>query len=772
MTERLLILINQFINNQSKKLQSDKIQKKLNILTMNRKLLFTAGVLFSGLLFSQKNYWKPVAGIDNKAAVYDKTSTPLKYKLYKLNTEQIKADLANAPKRFSNNESLVLKFPTAEGKLVDYVIQEASVMDPVLQAKYPNIRSYVGYEKGNSGNSIRFSVSPYDGVNVMYFNAGKTAYLDAYTQDKSTYMVYNRQDLTADFEGFVCDYKDPENENITDPAPQSLVQDGQFRNYRLALSSTMEYSRYHINRAGLALGTVEQKKEAVLAAMNTTMTRVNGIYEKTISLTMTMIANNDLLLSIDVDAYEPGFTNNNGATLLNENQAFIDATIGSAAYDIGHIFSTGGGGIAQLNSPCNNSGKARGVTGRSVPRTDAFDIDYVAHEMGHQWGATHTFDNSCGGNRTTSTSVEPGSGSTIMAYAGICAPNIQNNSDAYFHVVSVNQMYNNITTGMGSNCGVKSANNNQTPVIQTLSNYTIPNGTAFVLSGTATDPDGDDLTYLWEQTNIRGTTTSAAPIPTQTTGVVFRSFLPTTSNERYFPTMSAIVAGNLATTWEVIPTVARNLNFSLFANDNKATGNQAARANMTVTVNAAGPFKVTSHASNTEYNGGEATTVTWDVAGTNVAPINTQFVQILLTTDSGATFTVLGDAPNNGSATVTLPNINTTNARLVVKAVDNIYLAMNSSAFAIKEVLAVNESAFEKGFAIYPNPAKGEVNISLSKTTKSATYQIVDLSGKLVSNGSLENEKTKVNISKLKTGTYRIVISNNGETTSKNLIVK
>ena len=742
---------------------------------MNRKLLLSVGIMFSGMLFSQKNYWKLVSGVDNKLPVYDKTATPSKFKLYRLNVEEIKVDLAKAPQRFSNDESLVLKFPTAEGKLIDYVIQEASVMDPALQAKYPDIRSYVGYEKGHTGNSIRFSVSPYDGVNVMYFNSGKTAYLDAYTQDKSTYMVYNREDLGPDSQSFTCGFKNPETEpDVTDPAPQSLVQDGQFRNYRLALATTMEYSRYHINRAGLSGGTVAQKKEVVLSAMNTTMTRVNGVYEKTISLTMTMIANNDVLLSIDVDAYGPGFSNTDGYALLDENQAFIDSTIGSSAYDIGHIFSTGGGGVAQLRSPCTGS-KARGVTGRNAPRTDAFDIDYVAHEMGHQWGAQHTFDNSCNNNRSASTSVEPGSGSTIMAYAGICPPNVQNNSDAYFHVVSVNQMYSNITAGTGAGCAVKTPNNNQVPVIQPLSNYSIPNGTAFVLTGTATDPDGDALTYLWEQTNTRNSTTSTAPTPTQASGAVFRSLTPTISGSRYFPMMSAVSAGDLAPIWEVIPTVERDLNFSLFVNDNKATGNQASRANMIVTVTAAGPFKVTSQNVAANYQGGSSINVKWDVAGTTASPINTQNVQILLSSDNGLTFptVVLAQSvPNNGSANVTLPNVSNGSARIMVKAVDNIYFAVNSATFNINEVMAVNESSFEKGFAIYPNPAKGEVNISLTKVSKGASYQIVDLSGKLISNGLLENEKNKVNISGLKTGTYRIVISNNGESSSKNLIVK
>ncbi len=742
---------------------------------MNKKLLFSAAVMFSGLVFAQKNYWQKVSVVDSRVATYDKTATPTQYKLFKVNFDGIVADLATAPQRFSNNESLVLKFPTAEGKLVDYVIQEASTMDPILQAKFPEIRSYVGYQKGNKSNSIRFSVSPYDGVNVMYFSEGKTSYMDVYSQDKSTYMVFDRDALPAPSEKFICGYEDAPGQDAALVADsQKLVQDGQWRNYRLAISTTMEYSRYHINRAGLATGTMAEKKAAVMAAMNTTMTRVNGVYEKTISLTMTMIPNNDVLLSIDVDAYGPGFTNNSGSTLLNENQAFIDQTIGNAAYDIGHIFSTGGGGIAQLRSPCSTGSKARGVTGSPAPRADAFDIDYVAHEMGHQWGAQHTFDNSCDGNRTATTSVEPGSGSTIMAYAGICAPNVQNRSDAYFHVVSVNQMYTNITAQIGATCGVKTPNNNQVPVIEPLTNYSIPNGTAFVLTGSATDPDGDAVTYLWEQTDVRGQTTSTAPSPTQTSGAIFRSYFPTVTPQRYFPRMEDVAANNLAPTWEVIPTVARNMNFALFVNDNKATGNQAARANMVVTVANTGPFKVTSQNIPANYNGDTDLTVTWDVAGTNAAPINTQNVQILLSSDNGLTFnTILAESvPNTGSASVRLPNINNPNARIMVKAVNNIYFAVNSERFNINEVLAVSDAAFEKGFAIYPNPAKGEVNVSLSKSAKSATYQIIDLAGKLVGTGSLDQQTSKINISKLTTGTYRLVISNQGEMTSKNLIVK
>ena len=738
---------------------------------MVKQLLTVTGIMASFMLSAQKNFWSEV---HNKSSLSGKSflerrTLPTDYKIYNLDFKGINAELSKAPERGSQNESFVLKFPQASGKLVDYVVQEAPVLSKELAAKYPGIKSYLGYEKGNSSNSIRFSTSPYDGLNVMYFNAGETSYLDTYTNDNASYIVYERKNLPADPNSFNCLVKeDPTDVTGLKPESSELVQDGQLRTFRLAIACTIEYSAFHVGRAGVGTGTLEEKKAAVLAAMNKTMTRVNGIYEKTVSITMQLVADNDKVIFIDTD----NFSNANANALINESQTVIDSLIGTANYDIGHTFSTGGGGLAQLRSPCTAS-KARGITGSPSPTNDAYDIDYVAHEMGHQWGATHTFDNSCSGNRTSGTSVEPGSGSTIMAYAGICAPNIQTRSDAYFHVVSIAQMYTNLTVQTGSTCGVKTSNNNQTPTADAGPDYTIPAGTAFVLTGTGTDPDGDALTYLWEQTDTRSTTTSTAPTQTQESGVVFRSFFPTTSNQRYFPRLLSIVAGNLKPTWEVIPTVSRVLNFALLVNDNKATGNQSKRDNLRITVAEGQPFAVTSHTAYVEYNGGEATTVTWNVSGTDLAPINTANVQVLLSTDGGVSFpTVLGSFPNNGSASVVLPNINANNARIMVKAVENVFLAVNSSAFAIKEVLAVSEAAFNKGFAIYPNPAKGEVNISLKNVAKGATYQVLDLSGKLISNGTLENEKTQLNISTLKTGTYRIVISNNGETTSKNLIVK
>ncbi|KFC22009.1 zinc-dependent metalloprotease [Epilithonimonas lactis] len=750
---------------------------------MVKQLFTVTGIMASMMLSAQKNFWNPVQNKSSLATakLMERTTTPNDYKIYSLNLQGIKSELAKAPNRESGNESFVLKFPTASGKLVDYVVKEAAVMAKELSDKYPGINSYVGYQKESPENSIRFSISPYDGLNVMYFDNTKISYLDTYTSDLNNYIVYERSSLPVNPEKFNCDYGKYNFENPPVEQPVSLkapfVQDGKLRTYRLALAGNFEYSRYHYNRAGLATGTVEQKKAAVLAAMNATMTRVNGVYEKTVSLTMVMVPNNDQILF--VENTNDGYTNGSGGTMLGENQTVCDSKIGTANYDIGHVFSTGGGGVAYLQSPCSSI-KAGGVTGSSAPINDAFNIDYVAHEMGHQFGGNHTFRanttdaGSCSGNSNTVTAVEPGSGSTIMAYAGICTSvyNLQNNSDPYFHSVSVNEMYNFITRG--TDCSVKTANNNSTPIADAGLDYTIPYGTAFVLTGAGSDPDGDAVTYLWEQTNAAALFYNPQP-PTATTvqGTVFRSYNPKTTPERYFPQMSSIAANNLTPTWEVIPSVARTLNFSLLVNDNKATGNQSARDLMVVTVANTGPFKVTSQTAAANYVGGSPLAVTWDVAGTNAAPINTQNVQIYISSDNGLTYpTLLAEVPNNGSASVTLPNEENGNARIMVKAANNIYFAVNSARFNITKNLAVNESAFNKGFALYPNPAKGEVNISLTNAAKGATYQIVDLSGKLISNGSLENDKTKVNISTLKTGTYRIVISNNGETTSKNLIVK
>lgn len=720
--------------------------------------IFTLSLLLIAVMSFGQNYWKK-AGVTAKENLAQRWVQPKQFSVYELNLAQLKSDLSQVPQRFSTDLSHLITFPAADGKFRNYIVQEAPVMEPELQAKYPEIRSYVGWDKSNSQNSIRFSITPETGISIMYFDGSNVSYLDKLTNNESQYIFYKRNDLPANDRLFQCkveEFKGEIGADLTAKAP--LVFDGKFRKYRLALSASGEYTAFHG-------GTVAK----ALAAMAVTMTRVNGVYEKTISVTMMMIANNNLIVYTN-SATDP-FTNGDPGAMIDENQVNTDAVIGSANYDIGHVFGTNSGGLAGLGVICTAS-KANGVTGSGAPINDPFDIDYVAHEMGHQFGGNHTFrasSGACQGNANSATAFEPGSGSTIMAYAGICGVNdVQPNSDAYFHSASVNEIYKVITRA--SDCSVKTNNNNGVPTADAGLDYTIPKSTAFVLTGVGTDPNNDPITYLWEQLDSQNST--QPPVSTATVGPVYRSFTPTVSASRFFPKLSLVLANNLTPTWEVTPSVARTLNFSLLVNDDKATGNQAARDLMKVTVATSGPFAVTSQPTNIAYNAATPITVNWNVAGTNAAPVNTAQVQILLSKDGGATFnTVLAaSVPNTGSASVNLPNEAISSARLMVKAVDNIYFALNPSFFSVTKSLATVDSRTKNSF-IYPNPAKSEVTVNMNKS-ESAIYTIYDNSGRLIKKGILQSEG-KINVEKMLNGNYILnIIFKNGEKLTEKLMIK
>ncbi|MDG4715277.1 reprolysin-like metallopeptidase [Winogradskyella marincola] len=634
-------------------------------------LILITALFFVSLGNAQKN--RNIWSINNdqikKEDVIFYKSKPKYSTLINISVEALKQQLANVPQRqfSSSKEGVVLQFPNHEGKPESYLVQEASVMEYELQMRFPEIRSFVGKGIDNPAAIMRFSLSPEKGFSGMVLSDGKTVFIEPYTQDLKTYVAFINSDEDGPRGSFVCETEyDPADFKISDEdfiTPKN-ADDGTLRTYRLALACTGEYAQFHG-------GTVS----GALAAMNTTMTRVNGVYERDLGLTMVIIANNTeiIFLNAGTDPY----TNNSGGTMLGENQAECDSTIGSANYDIGHVFSTGGGGIAQLRSPCTVN-KARGVTGSPVPQGDAFDIDYVAHEMGHQYGGNHTQNNEC---QRSSVSVEPGSASTIMGYAGICAPNVQNNSDDYFHGENIKEMWANISSGPSSTCFAGSVTNNVAPVANAGADYTIPLSTAFVLRGSATDANtASGLTYCWEQTDA--TPATMPPQSTSSSGPLFRSLDPSSSPDRYMPTLSTVFSGSLATTWEVVPSVGRTMNFSLTVRDNEAGGGASDSDDVTVTVqNFSTPFTVNTPPT---WGANSSQQVSWVVGQTNSAPINCQTVNILFTTNGGFSFTTLASGvPNTGTATITVPGVgNTSNARVLVEAADNIFYAV-SDAFSI-----------------------------------------------------------------------------------------
>ena len=672
--------------------------KKILLSTVLTMVFFAGG-------YAQNQLWTR-SSVEKASSLplLEKASAPLKFELFTLNLQNMKNQLQAAPSRdLQTVSNVIIPFPSPDGTLKNYRVYEASVMHPELAARYNMLQSYVGIGVEDPTSTIRFSTTVF-GLHTMTFSSNGTSYIDPYTTDQSTYIVYDKSQLRTS-RTWECLTQDAADEAVAHRGAESmLASDGKFRTYRLAMASTIEYSAYHIAAAGVGAGTLAQKKAAVLAAMVVSMTRINGIYERDMSLTMQLVPNNDAVIFVDSDSFD----NSNAGSLINQSQSTIDNIIGNSNYDVGHTVSTGGGGLASLGSVCVNNQKARGITGSPAPVGDAFDIDYVAHELGHQFGGSHTF-NGLGGNCTTggtsptrsnATAVEVGSGSTIMAYAGICSGvDVQPNSDAYFHAVSIAQMVAHIT-GPG-NCVAGVANGNTAPVVNAGANYTIPYGTAFKLTGSAVDANGDALTYTWEQTDnqvnggLQNFTVAQPPLSTNNAGPTFRSISPSASPVRYLPNFQSVLDGNLAPTWEVIPTVARSLNFALTARDNRTpNGGQTGRDDMTVTVANTGAFAITSPSTaNVSWAVGSTQTITWNVAGTTANGINTSLVNILLSTDAGATFgTVLATATaNDGTESITLPaGVAVPYARIMIEPVGNIYYAVSKSIAIGYNVEVVN----------------------------------------------------------------------------------
>lgn len=670
---------------------------------MKRILFFVLAVFAMAKGYSQ-NIWRNVTDHQITAEKCPRDSHPSAFELFALDLDALKTQLAQAPSRFQPQSNVIVAFPNPQGQLEKFRIFESPVIHDQLTARFPDIRSYVGKGIDDPTATIRFSVTLF-GLHTMTFSGvSGTSYIDPYTKDGKNYIVYSRASLSTDktFECRVADAPGMAEEDLSADLLQWRSNNSLFKTYRLAMACTIEYAAFHVNAAGLNGGTLEQKKAAVLAAMNVTMTRVNGIYEREFALTMVIVPNNLDVIFINSDDFDNFNTDN---ILLTQSQTVMDAVIGSDNYDIGHTVSTGGGGVAQLQSPCSTS-KARGLTGLPSPVGDPYDVDYVCHEMGHQYGCQHTFNGdqgACNGNRSPQASFEPGSGSTIMGYTGLCNnQDIQFFSDPYFHARSLIQG-STFINGNG-NCAVAVPNNNAPPTVSAGADYTIPYGTAFVLTGTGADADGDVLTYCWEQYNQQ--ISPQPPLPTSILGPNFRSLLPSVSPKRYFPKFSDVLANNLTPTWEVIPNVARTMNFSLVARDNETVlGGQTERATMVLTIANAGPFRVTSQQSNTDYwLQNSSQTITWDVAGTTENGINTALVNIRLSVDGGATFPYLlaENTANDGSETITAPDIAALDCRIMVEAVGNVFYALNAKKFPIGYMIVdlCNTYTYDTPFSI------------------------------------------------------------------------
>ena len=760
--------------------------------------------VFSGV--AQNSSWKKVESVKNSEKLSRFHLDKNKVHLFELDITSFKKSAASATLRNTKSKKghTIITVPGINGQMESFKIYEAPVFTPELALKYPNIKSYVGISTDNLGTRLRMSVSSQGVQTMISYIKKSTVFMQPLTKGSNKYVLYDKGSKSDFADKFECRTLDKLNKTFNNKTSKTAkVNEGGANNqtlqkFRIAISTTSEYTAYHDD--GNA-GNGDAIADA-LAAINTSLNRVNEVFETDMAVTFELVNATQLIYTdaatdpysdANIGANEDNSNNTNGWSLQLQNT--LTSVIGNAAYDIGHLFgATGGGGNAgcigcvcrndnESNSMDKNKGSAFTSPSNAVPEGDTFDIDFVAHEIGHQMGANHTwaFD-----SEGTGVNSEPGSGTTIMAYAGIeGANNVELNGDDYFHYHSIKQILDNLSA---KSCQTTEVISNNPPSANAGNNYNIPKGTAYILKGSATDSDGgDNLSYCWEQIDS-GITNYLNFGSDLVSGPTNRSLPPSNSPDRYIPKFSSVIAGNtiqtnptLGSDWETVSTVARTLNWALTVRDRSpasSTGGQSSYDTMQITVEDVTPFIVTNPVSWTQ---GAMQTIEWEVGQTTNGTINCQNVNIKLSTDSGLTFptTIASNTPNDGSFTYTVPAIsNTSTARLLIEAADNIFYDVSNFDFSISttpdfliveetlDPLACNETtatfhfdyAVTNGFSentvfsVSGNPAGSTVAFSPTSLSNSGsvTMTISNLDGVAQANYPLIITGTSTSITKNK----------------------
>lgn len=698
------------------------------------KRFFLLILVFSTFLTSnaqQRPFWKQHTGtekiVPHKSVARD--AFPKEFKLFDIDFPAFRQVAFSIVGKNAIAKKVMISIPNAQGGIEDFELVESSNFDPLLQERFPEIRAYTGRGITDKYAVLKLSVSQ-EGIQTMVFRTDKeNEFIEPYSADQKVYAVFKSQRKIGRLP-WTCSTTERQlsasidNQVASVAVPAAGTSSGTLKTLRLAQSCNGEYSRYFG-----ASSSADVNK--VMAAYNATLTRCNGVYEKDLAIHLNLI--NETTKVIYYDPTADPYTRM--SSWNNQLQSTLTSAIGEANYDIGHMFgATGGGGNAGcIGCVCTDGKKGSGITSPAdgIPQGDNFDIDYVVHEVGHQLGANHTFSMS---NEGSGQNKEVGSGITIMGYAGITSQDVANHSIDIFHATSIAQITNNLAS---KSCPITTdiSGNNATPVIGALSNYTIPISTPFALTGSATDVNGDPLTFCWEQNDNASSTqtgTSSIASPTKASGPNWISFKPSASPTRFFPRLETILAGSNVTgpltggdagiNTEALSSVGRTLNFRLTVRDNALYSStspisvgQTAYGDVVVTVDAAsGPFAVTSPNSSVNWAKGSSQTITWDVKGTNAAPVNCSLVKISLSTDGGLTFpTVLAESTaNDGTEQITLPNSLSTKARIKIEAIGNVFFDISNNDFTIGEPPLCD-------------PVSGLASSSISNTTATLSWNAV-----------------------------------------------
>ncbi|MDN3690842.1 M12 family metallo-peptidase [Chryseobacterium tructae] len=680
---------------------------------------------------------------------------------YRIDLQSLRNTLKGAVETGKGAQAVIVSLPTAEGKIEQFAVYSDPVMEKSLADKY-QLGSYVGVGVDDPGKYLRFSTSPTE-IQSMIIKDGKFQFIEPITKDKQVYGVFYKTNRTEGEHGFDCstdeknlkDIKGLEangKKNLSNVGITSRPSSTKFRTYRLAISVTGEYTQYFMNLAGVpATATDDEKRAPALVAINNTMSRVNGVFQKDFGIKL-LVQNFPSVIYTDptADPYSAADAGSAGAWNLELQQA-LTAQVTNANYDIGHLFGAAGGGgnagcigcICVDPTTATPKGKGSGFTSpySAIPSGDSFDIDYVAHEMGHQLGGNHTFSNVSEGSGAN---VEPGGGTTIMAYAGITSDNVQSASDAYFHYKSIDQILTNLE-GKPETCGTSTQiTTNTPPVIAAPTAYTVPLGTAYYLETSATDAEGDALNYTWEQND---SVTNLASISGDSgwgynpQGALTRSRFGTASGRRYFPSFPLVMNGILTnrtdpanpvnTNWETVSYIPRTLRYAITVRDQNAQNPMLSSTEVNTVIGADGPFKFNGLTTSSVLYKNANNVIQWEVANTNNAPYNSPNVKIDYTADNGATWTdLIASTPNTGSYTAQMPTTITTPIKLRISSIGNVFYAVSPAitvADAPTSTTAAPVGVSTIGTEIFKTTARVSWN-SVPGSTYSINYRKVGAS--------------------------------------------
>ena len=597
---------------------------------MLRNLLLVAGIASTSLLstesFGQYSF--------NKSKVESVFNTN-QLTSVSLNKEKLVQILSQAGT--TKETGVKIDLPTPDGNYRSFIVWKNTLIPQPLQDRYPSINAYSGVDVYNNAAVLKLELTTL-GAYAMVFDKEQTYVVNPSEIKSDKYVAFYKKDYIAPASAInACQFTDDFNNELvpnSTPAevtPQARTSSGSKKIYRFAVSNTVQYAT--------AVAGPNPTKADVLSAMVTTINRVNSVYEADLSASLQFVDNQDSVVYVDA-ATVPFTTNQNLSSLLSQNRNNMNNVIGNANFDIGHIFCTSSqGGVAILRALCNSYSKAMGATGTSNPVGDPFDIDYVAHELGHQFGANHTF-NVCSGTEEQSTAYEPGGGTTIMGYAGICGTtnNVAQNSSAYFHFASLKEINSHMTNSgpNGGNCGVTQTGVAAPNFTEETLTFYIPTKTPYeipfpTVSGTEAN---SIVTWNVEQSNLGNFQEDENGGHNFVNGPQVRSIFSDTTSKRSIPSVASLMNSyNAGLKGERLSFVQRNLNYTFVARQvvDGWGGFKVSEQPFKIEVKGTGsPFEVTYPTTQDSVIKNAQSVVMWNVVNTTQAPISCNNVNILL----------------------------------------------------------------------------------------------------------------------------------------------